>query len=173
MIERIFSREKQQGFTLIEVLISITVFSILTLGMLQFFNQALDFTNKNEDKTLGIYVARNMMNFMKQQNFQNINDRYIKTSSDGTVIDKDACSDKMPSGEFVLNQSINEGLSNCPVFFTPTVNNRSFAVTVTLSPYKKTDAKDLSDSLIPMTVNVQWEENETSLEGYITSEKNR
>ena len=51
----------QKGISLLEVLLSITILSIITLSILSFFNQAYDYTKRNEDKTVGINVARNVL----------------------------------------------------------------------------------------------------------------
>ncbi|MBS2969895.1 prepilin-type N-terminal cleavage/methylation domain-containing protein [Metabacillus sp. KIGAM252] len=174
MFERIISSD-EKGFTLIEVLISISIFSILTIGMLQFFNQAMDFSNKNEDKTLGIYVARNMISYMEQQSFSSIDKFYVKESG-STSIQSSACNnDKLTSDEMVLNQTEKITIngvetSRCALNFSPKINNRQFSVTVEV---KKHTDKNLQSSLIPMTVNVSWDQSNTQLEGYIANENSR
>ncbi|WP_338777426.1 prepilin-type N-terminal cleavage/methylation domain-containing protein [Metabacillus sp. FJAT-52054] len=174
MFERIISSD-QKGFTLIEVLISITIFSVLTIGMLQFFNQALNFSNKNEDKTLGIYVARNMINYMEKQSFSNINSFYVKETG-ATVIESPSCEkDTLANGEKVLNQTEKITLNGkettrCALNFTPILNNRQFSVKVEVK--RHTDEK-LRNSLIPVNVIVSWDNTKTQLEGYIANEKNR
>ncbi|MCA1318742.1 prepilin-type N-terminal cleavage/methylation domain-containing protein [Bacillus tianshenii] len=62
--------EKNGGFTLIEVLVSITIFSIILLGMMTFFTNGLSYVKENESKTVATQVARNVMNYMEKQDFQ-------------------------------------------------------------------------------------------------------
>ncbi|MGD6816733.1 type IV pilus modification PilV family protein [Metabacillus sp. 84] len=174
MFERFISPDKN-GFTLIEVLLSISIFSILTLGMLQFFTQAMDFSGKNEDKTIGIYVARNMLNYMEQQSFSAVSGHYL-TGSGPVNITGEACqSDKLSSGRTVLNQTeqiviSGNRTSKCELNFSPEINNRQYEVSVTI---QKHSSIDLQDSLIPITVSVEWDEDDTELGGYIAIEKNR
>ncbi len=59
----------ERGFTLLEVLLSITILGIVIISFLSFFNQAYSYTKKNEDKTVGINVARNVLYYMEQQDY--------------------------------------------------------------------------------------------------------
>ena len=59
----------ENGLTLIEVLISISILGILLIVFMRFFLQAGTFTNLNEKRTVGINVARNALMFMEKQNF--------------------------------------------------------------------------------------------------------
>lgn len=61
--------EKNGGFTLIEVLISMTILSIILLGMMAFFTNGLSFVKENEQKTVATQVARNVMNYVEKQDF--------------------------------------------------------------------------------------------------------
>ncbi|WP_417899417.1 prepilin-type N-terminal cleavage/methylation domain-containing protein [Bacillus haimaensis] len=62
--------EKNGGFTLIEVLVSMTIFSIILLGMMTFFTNGLSYVKENESKTVATQVARNVMNYMEKQDYQ-------------------------------------------------------------------------------------------------------
>lgn len=53
-----------KGLTLIEVLVSLTILSIILLGIMNFFNQAYSYTNSNQKKTAAINVARNALTYM-------------------------------------------------------------------------------------------------------------
>jgi prepilin-type N-terminal cleavage/methylation domain-containing protein len=59
----------ENGLTLIEVLISISILGILLIVFMRFFLQAGTYTNLNEKRTVGINVARNALMFMEKQNF--------------------------------------------------------------------------------------------------------
>lgn len=62
--------EKNGGFTLIEVLVSITIFSIILLGMMTFFTNGLSYVKENESKTVATQVARNVMNYIEKQDYR-------------------------------------------------------------------------------------------------------
>ncbi|WP_162987430.1 type IV pilus modification PilV family protein [Metabacillus litoralis] len=166
-LAKLFTYNK--GFTLIEVLLSIVIFSILTLGMLALFSQAMTYTQKSENDTLGVYAARNMLNFMEQQSFEEIKKIYIdhlKSRGEGsiTILNKGICEDWYKDME-------SDGYELCDLAFNPTINNREINVSVEL---KKHDDQSLQDLLIPIKVFVQWDkDNESTLEGFITNEKLR
>ena len=61
--------QNQSGFTLVEVLLSITLLGIVLISFLGLFNQAYSYTNKNENKTVGINVARNVLYYFEQQDY--------------------------------------------------------------------------------------------------------
>lgn len=95
-IRRILRNRK--GLTLIEVLLSITILGIIATSFLSFFNQAYSYTKKNEDKTVGINVARNVLNYFEQQDFDLIKDAYLSDSSiEYKDILIDNCDDKTSS----------------------------------------------------------------------------
>lgn len=155
------------GFTLIEVMLSIVIFSILALGMLTFFSQAMSYTQTSKNDTLGIYAARNVMNFMEHQDFSEIKTEYvdhlnINGNKSSVTLTEQVCNELLLSTEEV---------EVCKATFHPVLNNDSVNVTVEI---KKHSDKSLQDSLIPITVQVKWGENkESSLEGFIANEKLR
>ncbi|WP_226667183.1 prepilin-type N-terminal cleavage/methylation domain-containing protein [Metabacillus litoralis] len=169
-LAKLFTHNK--GFTLIEVMLSIVIFSILTLGMLTLFSQAMTYTQKSENDTIGVYAARNMLNFIEQKDFQEMKTNYVESltdEGDGStfVFTRDICTEWHP-GNSELEIKKRE---LCESTFEPFINNRQFQIDVEL---KKHDDTSLQDSLIPTKVTVNWEENnETILEGFITNEKLR
>lgn len=161
-----------KGFTLIEVLLSIVIFSILTLGMLALFSQTMTYTQKSENDTLGVYAARNMLNFMEQQSFEEIKRDYVDDLTDvgegSTVILTDEVCPIWFNGN---SDELNQRRERCLITFNPNLNNRQLNVSVEL---KKHSDSSLQTSLIPMEILVEWDEgNESSLEGFITNEKLR
>ena len=154
-----------KGFTLIEVMLSITILGIISLGMFSFFTQAYSYTKINEDKTLGIYVARNMLVYMERQNFTKLNEQYIEPLteplSDGAItLTVTNCSDTHKSGETVFDQY-------CDEVFLQTFNNVQYYVSVKM---KKHIDQKLREYLIPTTITVNWGTNTTSIEGYVINE---
>ncbi|MDF0726753.1 prepilin-type N-terminal cleavage/methylation domain-containing protein [Cytobacillus sp. S13-E01] len=154
-----------KGFTLIEVMLSITILGIISLGMFSFFTQAYSYSKINEDKTLGIYVARNMLVYMERQNFTKLNEQYIEPLteplSDGAItLTVTNCSDTHKSGETVFDQY-------CDEVFLQTFNNVQYSVSVKM---KKHIDQKLREYLIPTTITVNWGTNTTSIEGYVINE---
>ena len=75
----------QTGLTLLEVLLSITILGIVLISFLSFFNQAYSYTNKNENKTIGINVARNVLYYIEQQDFTSIEKIYFPEESSAPI----------------------------------------------------------------------------------------
>jgi len=136
----------ENGLTLIEVLLSITILAIILTSFLSFFNQAYSYTKKNEDKTIGINVARNVLYYMEQQDYETFSN-YISKNSDVSTMTYNSCTDSS------LNFSVEEA-KVCQGFFSTTINNTPFGTTVTLQEHDS-----LSDYLIPVKVTVTWNEN--------------
>jgi len=151
-----------KGLTLIEVLLSLTILSIILLGIMNFFTQAYSYTNLNQKKTAGINVARNALTYMEQgsgeDSFINIKN---KLDNNPTI-----------SGELFICNNQYEVIwdhaehSAC----TPIqINNIDYYVAI-----KPIQNEKYSDYYIPLKVNVSWNVNKkefsTSIEGAIKSE---
>ncbi|MCD7032904.1 prepilin-type N-terminal cleavage/methylation domain-containing protein [Metabacillus sp. GX 13764] len=167
---------EKSGFTLIEVLASIVVFSIITFAMLQFFTHAYSYTKKSEDQTLGIYVARNMMNYLEKQSFSNLKTRYQDPLKDGDSlrIGADRCNDKMPgTGEPVFSYAEGRNAAaDCARMFSMNINNQIYKVDFTIEKKKNWD-ETKKKYLLPVKVAVTWGNQTAELGGYVTSEKIR
>lgn len=153
------SKSKQQGFTLIEVLVSLTILGIVSVSILTFFNQAYDYTKRNESKTVGVNVARNVLFYIEQQNFDSMNQKYLNELTEQQLTINN-CSDKMPNEDTnVFEPKVCEG------FFSTKINNIQFETIVTLMKHPE---EELQNYVIPVTVEVQWGENQrTTVEGVI------
>nr|WP_251130395.1 MULTISPECIES: prepilin-type N-terminal cleavage/methylation domain-containing protein [unclassified Exiguobacterium] len=57
----------EQGFTLVEVLVSIVVVSILALSLMNIFSQSLRITSSDLDRTVANQVAQNTLNTLKRR----------------------------------------------------------------------------------------------------------
>ncbi|TXC90109.1 prepilin-type N-terminal cleavage/methylation domain-containing protein [Metabacillus litoralis] len=169
-LAKLFTHNK--GFTLIEVMLSIVIFSILTLGMLTLFSQAMTYTQKSENDTIGVYAARNMLNFIEQRDFQEMKTNYVDSlTEEGAastfVLKSNICRQWYPENDPATLKK----RELCESTFEPYINNRQFDIDVEL---QKHNDSALRDSLIPTKVTVKWEDdNESILEGFITNEKLR
>lgn len=64
-----FLRNKR-GFTLVEILGSLTIFTLIAIPMMSFFIQASQYTTDSQNKTIAINIARNAMSYLEKQNFR-------------------------------------------------------------------------------------------------------
>jgi prepilin-type N-terminal cleavage/methylation domain-containing protein len=151
ILRKIYKNNK--GFTLIELLVSVTILSILILSFLSFFNQAYDYTKRNENKTVGINVARNTLMFLQ-------NESYIKV--------REIFKSNPESGNFVYICGNEYQLHNYkpPTCNEITINNLQFQVKVNSPNYDITK----ENYYFPVKVDVKWKNGETSLEGVVKSE---
>jgi prepilin-type N-terminal cleavage/methylation domain-containing protein len=150
----------ERGMTLVEVLVSLVILTILFTGAMQFFSQAYSYTSMNQNKTVGINVARNAMSFMEKQSFMEMKETFNKDSSKQLKI-------------FICQNEYRymDNLLPPPPCTLVSLNNTAFDITVLYGPES---SADYDPYLIPITVQVDWERNgqdfSTSLEGTIASE---
>lgn len=147
----------QKGLSLLEVLISITILSILTITILSFFNQAYDYTKRNQDKTVGINVARNILYYIEQQDYQDIYDTYT-TELNPLGTDPKIELTKASCSKFSSNTKV------CEDFFSTRINNAQFDTTVTIS---QPNDPLLQGYLFPVKVTVTWNNQTATVEGGI------
>ena len=147
----------QKGLSLLEVLISITILSILTITILSFFNQAYDYTKRNQDKTVGINVARNVLSYIEQQDYQDIYDTYTTELNPSGANPKIELT-KASCSKFSSNKDV------CENFFSTRINNAQFNTTVTISQPKDSL---LQGYLFPVKVTVTWNNQTATVEGDI------
>ena len=150
-----------KGLTLIEVLVSLTILSIILLGIMNFFNQAYSYTNSNQKKTAAINVARNALTYMEQSSGTNsfiaLRQRLEDNpEEEGTLRICDSSYKVFWNGE----------KQECDPI---TINNVTYNVTIVPTLDKNNTAY-----FIPLTVNVDWtvkrHDYTTSMEGTIKSE---
>ncbi len=144
----------ERGFTLVEVLLSITILGIIFLSILALFNNTYDYSKRNESKTVGINVARNVLNYIENQDFITINNKYLLNSSasEEILITKDSCKNSPFPAD------------SCENMLETVINNVTYEATVTL---KKHHEPDLQNYLIPVEVKINWNDRETSVEGVL------
>ncbi|MED4353788.1 prepilin-type N-terminal cleavage/methylation domain-containing protein [Schinkia azotoformans] len=63
----IHSFKNKNGFTLLEVLLSLTLIFLIVFPLFRFFLQAYDYTMENRNKTIAVNIARNVVNYMEKQ----------------------------------------------------------------------------------------------------------
>ncbi|WP_409297418.1 type IV pilus modification PilV family protein [Peribacillus sp. SCS-26] len=151
---------KNGGFSLLEVLIAVTLLGILLLSAMGIFNQAYTHTKQNESKTVGINVARNVLNYVERQPFEKIQDAYFP--EDSTT--RPPQSITLQLSDCLKNKDAFEG--NCETVFQSKVNNVTYEAEVTIS---RADG-DLSDYIMPLAVEVKWGGREAIVRGVLKNE---
>lgn len=88
-----------KGYSLVEVLAAITIFSLIVIPMMSFFTQAYNNSNRNEKNTVVINVARGVFEFMKNQDFDELKARMAHESGLNVYVGLIDGSDIDPSDE--------------------------------------------------------------------------
>ncbi|MEC0241438.1 type II secretion system protein [Paenibacillus dokdonensis] len=74
MLKTVSKQEK--GFTLVEVLAAIVIFSIVSIVLASYFSNALSYSKSNQNKTVMINLARNALVFMQKQDYGKLHEFY-------------------------------------------------------------------------------------------------
>ncbi|UQZ33817.1 prepilin-type cleavage/methylation domain-containing protein [Paenibacillus sp. PK3_47] len=180
-------RNKEQGFTLIEVLAAIVILSIVSLVLTSYFTNALSYSKSNQNKTIMVNLARNALFYMEKQDFEKMQkffDKY-KLSADKCLID--ACGDGTAEGIAYQQSFDTKALAHV---LNPTVNGIDYSINVVFQEellkepesedeaVNGVDKKDISEYLIPVKVVVTrktegGQSAPVEVEGYISNEEIR
>lgn len=144
--------KNNRGLTLIEVLVSLTILGIVVTSFLSFFNNAYSYTKRNEDKTVGINVARNVLYYIEELDYEEVEKFITESNSPSVDLDVSDC-----------NNSIFKDSTACNGIFSTTINNQVFIPTVKLSKR----GTELDDYLTDVTVKVEWNDQSVSVKGLI------
>lgn len=150
--------KNNHGLTLIEVLVSLTILGIVVTSFLSFFNQAYSYTKKNEDKTVGINVARNVLYYFEQQEYEEVEKEFFVDTNGIKTND---------SVDLTIDDCSNSGLfdeSACKGIFSTKINNVDFTSKVVLSKRRGTE---LENYLTDVVVTVTWNEQTATVKGLI------
>ena len=104
--------KENKGLTLVEVLVSITILSLIVLPMFSFFSGAYKYKTNNQNNSLATHVARNVLQYMEKQDFNRIKS-LIPESANTFTLTIDHCS------EFTSSHT-------CKDVFQPTINNVTY-----------------------------------------------
>ncbi|MBB5324581.1 prepilin-type N-terminal cleavage/methylation domain-containing protein [Anoxybacillus tepidamans] len=160
--------KNHKGLTLIETMLSITLLGIVMLGVMTLFKQAYLYTVLNEDKTVGINVARNALMYMKKQSFIDLKNYFTDTNKELKIL---ICKKTDENGNTIENyQFFNKDASIPSTCQNVEINNTKYKITVQAEENKQ----NYQNYFIPIKVVVTWEssniERSTQLKGVITSE---
>jgi prepilin-type N-terminal cleavage/methylation domain-containing protein len=160
--------KNNKGLTLIETMLSITILGIVMLGVMTLFKQAYLYTILNEDKTVGINVARNALMYMKKQSFIELKNYFTDTDKKLKIL---ICETTDENGNTIENyQFFAEAASIPATCENIEINNTKYDITV----QAEENNQNYQNYFIPIKVIVAWEKNNikrsTELKGVITSE---
>ncbi|MGY4109996.1 type IV pilus modification PilV family protein [Aeribacillus pallidus] len=149
--------KKMDGFTLVEILISLVILSIIILAFLNLFV----FTNKttvvNNDQLVAIHLAKSTMERIKMNPFSYIDEPDNDRFNQPQVYTSDSCSNRPDPDE-------------CELLFSPLINNKTYEVQVTVS--QTADEKKIR--LLNVLVEVNLKNSKTPIsskvEGYVSYE---
>lgn len=158
-----------KGFTLVEILASLTIFSLVAIPMMGFFVQASKYTTGGQNKTIAMNVARNVLTYIEKQDFSAFStylDDEINSSNYFLEINYDDCNDPILGDLLFNNRKIlikkpglpDEEKDICLAVLKPIINgDDSFKDKIKVYMIKY-DHPDLSDHIV-------------SLKNYTSSEK--
>lgn len=142
------------GFTLVELLASITIFSIITISLFSFFPQAYQYTTKNQSRTLEINVARGVLHYIEQQDYDLMTEIYNKVKEESgkitTFNSSSICETKVTIANTTTIHTSETTMdlfpdhASCISMFQPTINNKTY------------DARNIQLFLLPYN----WNEND-------------
>ncbi|REJ18050.1 MAG: prepilin-type N-terminal cleavage/methylation domain-containing protein [Bacillaceae bacterium] len=149
--------KKMDGFTLVEILISLVILSIIILAFLNLFV----FTNKttvvNNDQLVAIHLAKSTMERIKMNPFSYIDEPDNDRFNQPQVYTSDSCSNRPDPDE-------------CELLFSPLINNKTYAVQVTVSQTANEKAIRLMNVLVEVNLQNSKTPITSKVEGYVSYE---
>ena len=163
-------QHKQDGFSLIEVLVSITILSIISVSLISIFSQSLSASRTSTELTFANYLAKNATSYIKREAIEATTNEAFSFVS----LSQEALKAVYLNGNYVIPEPATPscGVSAiCKSIFTdPEINNISFDVKYSVTPHKMEG--EVNPNLLDLYVYVYVEgttEPITTLKGSITN----
>jgi prepilin-type N-terminal cleavage/methylation domain-containing protein len=136
----------EKGFSLIEVLVSLSILSVSVIAISNFFLQSGEISAGNNRKLVATNLARMTLDRV-QQNY----------ASYGI---------KVPTGEDTFSLSLCHDLPSdeCENLYSTIINNTKYEITLSI---KESTEKEVDMNLLPVTVTISYLDKQTSVEGYV------
>lgn len=161
-------RQSEKGVTLVELLLAITILSVVLLTFTRFFYQAGTYNLSNQNKTVALNVARNAMMYMEKQPFIEVRTDFEPALLDGTKKESYSYKLLICSNRYKHLKKDETPASDC---HPPLINSEEYDVIVYPEQMKDPSKRKY---YIPVTVEVTWGPDEsrkkTELDGTIKSE---
>lgn len=184
------SMNRQNGFTLVEVLGAIVILSIVSLVLTSYFANAMTYSKSNQNKTIMVNLARNALFYMEKQDFEKMQEFFVtesytlsaSTCEIGTCGDNSSAEGKAYQKAFetealahVLHPKVNGIEYSIDVFYQDGLLEEPDSGVETVNEVAKTDIKDY---LLPVKVVVTRDSGDgpsapVRVEGYISNEEIR
>jgi prepilin-type N-terminal cleavage/methylation domain-containing protein len=136
-----------KGFSLIEVLVSLSILSISVIFISNFFIQANEISAGNNRKLVAANLARMTLDRVQQ----NPESYGIKVPKEKDVFSTSNCHD-LPSDE-------------CKKLYSTKINETKYEISLYIN---EDSDKEEEMNLLPVTVTISYLNKETSVEGYVT-----
>ncbi|MFC7373013.1 prepilin-type N-terminal cleavage/methylation domain-containing protein [Fictibacillus iocasae] len=134
----------EKGFSLLEVLLSLTILSIAFLAVSGFFQQSQQVSTDNNNKLVAVNLARMTLDRLQQS-----------PTSYGV----------QPPFKNNYNRTTCGSDTTCQGAFAEKINSKDYEITISAA------AADTTLKLLPVTVTVKQEDIVTSVEGFVRYEK--
>jgi prepilin-type N-terminal cleavage/methylation domain-containing protein len=136
----------EKGFSLIEVLVSLSILSVTVIAISNFFVQSNEISAGNNRKLVATNLARMTLDRV-QQNYTNYGI-------------------KIPTAEDTFNTSNCHDLAYdaCQNLYSTKINNTEYEITLHIRESKE---KEVRMNLLPISVTVSYLDKNTSVEGYL------
>lgn len=175
-------KKYEQGLTLIEVLSSITILSIVIVGLLSLFPKAYFFTKANQSKTLAVNIARGALHYFEKQDYDLLNG-YRQALGDGKVAMFDSASicsaakSVRISDQETIESALFPNAESCAKILEPTINNITYQngnIQVFLMPPTWGDVQknEVSSHIQELHPNTSLSDVTKSLEQFKNEQKN-
>ncbi|MWV46642.1 prepilin-type N-terminal cleavage/methylation domain-containing protein [Paenibacillus sp. HJL G12] len=178
--------KQEKGFTLVEVLAAIVIFSIVSIVLTSYFANALSYSKSNQNKTVMINLARNALVFMQKQDYGKLHEFYHaeKFGEEHPVI---LGSSAEASPDLYSELFPNTDASALAAVLHPTINNVAYEINVEYEAdlhqqmlgSSDQQKQKMSKNLIPVKVVIRGaagpggHATDSAVEGYITNEELR
>lgn len=188
--------QKEQGFTLVEVLAATIILSIVSLVVFSYFMNAHTYAKSNQNKTVMVNLARNALFYLEKQDFTKMEEFFRANEEAAPMIKGSSCTE-VSTCEY---DSLFMNPGSLPEVLNPKVNNVQYELVISYqselhqqleddTTLKSLEVAGGMDSaldressagyLLPVKVTVtgpggpRGHESKTVVEGYITDEKIR
>lgn len=136
----------EKGFSLIEVLVSLSILSISVITISNFFIQANEISAGNNRKLVAANLARMALDRVQQN--------------------PESYGIKVPNEEGVFNTSNCHDLASdeCKKLYSTKINETKYEISLYIN---ENSDKEKEMNLLPITVTISYQDKETSVEGYV------
>ncbi|MDO7906588.1 type II secretion system protein [Paenibacillus sp. JX-17] len=179
-------KQREQGFSLVEVLAAITILSIVSLVLISYFTHALSYSKSNQNKTVMVNLARNALFYVQKQNYDELS-AFFREGKGQLSWDQCTKAGACSYDGALFNTAGKAAPPELYSVLNPTINGIDYHVTISyqdklydqMANSANVPKKEGAKYLLPVIVtvqpssDVQGRQSEVQVEGYITDESIR